>query len=304
MLAVPSLSLRIRKELREAAINHVDLSGALYVCEPGLYIDTDPIGEPSNLIEDAPDSWSAGTTSGMINPFSDTASVVLRLLLNDSDKSWRIHDLADAGGMSPGWVTTVARTLERRGYATRSQRGSGRDSDLRIADAVAALQDWTDAYTWRANHVTSYNVPFEYHELVQRIPALTDSMRTGVSEFPVALTLHSGADLYAAHVQHEQLHLYVQADAFVALNAWVRMQLHGQPAERSGNLHLLQPHYRRSVFVGASMRDGLPVVSAVQLYLDLVNYPLRGKEAADALARVVLGPAWQLSSEQLRRLLA
>jgi hypothetical protein len=58
------------------------------------------------------------------------------------------------------------------------------------------------------------------------------------------------------------------------------------------------------VFVGARMRNDLPVVSPVQLYLDLINYPVRGKEAADVLARAVLGPEWGLSSEQLRRLLA
>jgi hypothetical protein len=308
VLAVPLISPRLRRELRDVGINHVDLAGAAYVRERGLYIDVDPVRTPSRNSQMRASHIATDTTLETINPFSDAASVVLRLLLSDPDKAWRIQDLASAGAMNPGWVATIARAIESRGYAARSQRGSGRESDLQIADPVAALQDWTDVYTWRVNHMTSYNVPFEYHELTQRIRAFIKDMsaRGSSAEFPVALTLHSGADLYAAHVQHEQLHAYVQANAFTELDERIRIDLHGKAAERggSGNLHLLQPYYRRSVFVGASMRNDLPVVSPVQLYLDLINYPVRGKEAADVLARTVLGPEWSLSSEQMRRLLA
>jgi hypothetical protein len=308
VLAVPALSPRLRSELRDAGINHVDLEGAAYVSERGLYIDVDPARTPGRLSQMRTPHMPADAVLETINPFSDAASVVLRLLLSDPDRAWRIQDLASAGKMNPGWVATVARAIESRGYATRSQRGSGRESDLQIADPVAALQDWSDVYTWRANHMTSYNIPFEYHELTQRIGGFIEDISAGESsvEFPVALTLHSGADLYAAHVQHEQLHAYVQANAFTELDERIRIDFHGKAVDRggSGNLHLLQPYYRRSVFVGARMRNGLPVVSPVQLYLDLINYPVRGKEAADVLARAVLGPEWGLSSEQLRRLLA
>ena len=308
VLAVPALSPRLRRELRDAGINHVDLAGAAYVSERGLYIDVDPAHTPAGSSQAWASQMPADVVTETINPFSDAASVVLRLLLTDPDRAWRIQDLASAGKMNPGWVATVARAIESRGYATRSQRGSGRESDLQIADPVAALQDWTDVYTWRANHMTSYNVPLEYHELTQRIGALIKDIAARGSSvgFPAALTLHSGADLYAAHVQHEQLHVYVQAHAFTELDERIRVNFHGTAADHggSGNLHLLQPYYRRSAFVGASVRNDLPVVSPVQLYLDLVNYPVRGKEAADVLARAVLGPEWGLSPEQMRRLLA
>lgn len=308
VLAVPALSPRLRSELRNAGVNHVDLAGAAYVRERGLYIDVDPATIPDRRSQMRTSHMATDAAIEAINPFSDAASVVLRLLLSDPGRAWRIQDIASAGTMNPGWVATIARAIESRGYAKRSQRGSGRESDLQIADPVAALQDWTDVYTWRANHMTSYNVPFEYHELTQRIRAFIEniSARGASVECPVALTLHSGADLYAAHVQHEQLHAYVQPNAFTELDERIRIDFNGKAADRGegANLHLLQPYYRRSVFVGASMRNDLPVVSPVQLYLDLINYPVRGKEAADVLARTVLGPEWSLSSEQMRRLLA
>jgi hypothetical protein len=43
-------------------------------------------------------------------------------------------------------------------------------------------------------------------------------------------------------------------------------------------------------------------VSDVQLFLDLIHYPVRGPEAADALLTKRLGPRLGLSAPQLRAL--
>jgi hypothetical protein len=194
--------------------------------------------------------------------------------------------------------------LEERGYIQRTRRGSGRDSDLHLADPVTALHDWTEAYSWRMNPLVSYNVPLEYREITQRIPALlrgaTDADHADVSH---ALTLLSAADLYAAHVQQEHVHLYVGTEALAVIDDHVRRMWHGEPIDRGGNLHLVQPYYRRSVFFDARTIRDVPVVSPVQLYLDLAHYPVRGPEAASVLARTVLGPELGLSSDQVRGLI-
>jgi hypothetical protein len=307
LLAVPALSDRAQHELRAIGVNYVDLTGTVYIREPGLYID---IGSPSvaggsaEAFQEEPTIHLSSVDA--VNPFTDAASMVLRLLLHDPSRAWRIQDLANAGAMSAGWVTTVARALESRGYATRSQHGSGRDSDLRIADPVATLQDWSAAYSWRANTIVSYSVPFEYSEILQRLPAICN--RVGLADaddrLQLGLTLLSGAERYAAHVQHEQVHLYASAQALAPFTDLVQRTLHGEVVAQGGNLHVLQPYYRRSVFVHARIIGGFPVISPVQLYLDLIRYPVRGPEAATVLARAVLGPAWRLSPDQVLELSA
>jgi hypothetical protein len=140
----------------------------------------------------------------------------------------------------------------------------------------AALEDWSTHYQWKRNRVESYVAPFEYVDLLSRLMKIND-VRKGT-----ALTLHSGADQVAPHVQHGQVHLYVGASGY-HLHADLRDDLHLERTPSGGNFHLIEPYYRRSVFVGKRFVNGLPVVSDVQLYLDLVSSPVRGHEAAQVL---------------------
>jgi len=48
-------------------------------------------------------------------------------------------------------------------------------------------------------------------------------------------------------------------------------------------LILVRPYYRNSAFYDGRRIDGLPVVSDIQLYLDLYGYPVRGREQAEHL---------------------
>ncbi len=55
-----------------------------------------------------------------------------------------------------------------------------------------------------------------------------------------------------------------------------------QPTELGGNVYLIQP-YDEGVFYATQKAQGIHVVSNVQLYVDLYNYPARGREAAEHL---------------------
>jgi hypothetical protein len=53
------------------------------------------------------------------------------------------------------------------------------------------------------------------------------------------------------------------------------------------------PYYSDSVWWALERRRGLPVVSALQLALDLWHYPLRGREQAEHLLETQLRPLWE-----------
>jgi hypothetical protein len=56
-----------------------------------------------------------------------------------------------------------------------------------------------------------------------------------------------------------------------------------EEARQGENVVLMLPYYRHSVFYGRQKAKDLWVVSDIQLYLDLHNYPIRGLEQAEHL---------------------
>jgi hypothetical protein len=267
LLAAPVLPARVRAELRERRINHVDLSGNVFIREPGWYVwlEADRKPPPKRL-------WDARA----LNPFSKKASLVLRELLEQPDRAWGIREIAAETGLSAGHASDAARELVRRGYAREDQ---GRTS---LGDGVAALRDWVGVYHWSKNRVSSFIVPFEYGELGAKLKGAMDA--AGVR---FALTMLAGADRIAPHVQHGQMHLYVPEAQAAITREVVKQKLFGERVHTGGNLHVVTPYYGDAVFRGAREVDGMPIVSPVQLFLDLTGFPLRGSEAARMLA---LGP--------------
>jgi hypothetical protein len=59
------------------------------------------------------------------------------------------------------------------------------------------------------------------------------------------------------------------------------------PPSEEGKLVLLRPYYRHAIWDGVRFLAKIPVVSDIQLALDLWHYPVRGIEQAEViLARV------------------
>jgi len=56
--------------------------------------------------------------------------------------------------------------------------------------------------------------------------------------------------------------------------------------ETGGNVSIVLP-YDEGVFYGVSQVGGVKIVSKVQLYVDLFNYPARGEEAAEMMLRAL-----------------
>ena len=56
--------------------------------------------------------------------------------------------------------------------------------------------------------------------------------------------------------------------------------------EKGGNVSMVLP-YDKGVVYGVNQAGGVNVVSKVQLYIDLFNYPARGEEAAEIVLRAL-----------------
>ncbi len=99
------------------------------------------------------------------------------------------------------------------------------------------------------------------------------------------LTLHSAAHLVSSHASFNALHLYT--DSLRHKQAVIN-QLALEKVDHGGNVFLLHPYYKYSYSFGQQKVNGLWMVSDLQLYLDLYNYPIRGREQAEFLYEIRL----------------
>lgn len=279
LLVLPKTPRAVRSRLREAGINHADLTGTIYLRAPGIRIDIAGTRRPPRL-----------STQQRVNPFSKRASLVVRALLTKRGPGQGVTALAEHLGLAKGWVSQVCSELVARDWVESTEHG------LMVKDSVSLLRAWSLEYTWRDNESYGFTVPFEHDELLKRLPLALAGLRWG-------LTLQSGAGLVVPHVHYQgQLHLYVDPAHHTVATKRVEDLLHGELSVKGGNLQLMGPYYGPATFYDLRQRGQLPVVSPVQLFLDLAYFPVRGAETATALARGVLERELDLEPADVRRL--
>ncbi len=266
VIASPYLSPASQQLLRDANAAFIDYAGNAWLAAPGIHIDRRGFANPGK------------EERGQRDVFSDKASLALRTLLvarapmgvreiasNVSSKDEQIR-------LTPGYVSKVVGELERRGYAAWS------DEKIVLRHAQELLRDWTSAYRGRRRPS-----PQTYFVLAPSaedlLPRIAESFDANGADY--VFTGHAGASLVDRHAVFDVVDIYVRGleDAALAL-----ADLGARRVERGGNVNISVPYYRESAFYDCQMsKGGMKVVSDLQLYLDLYDYPVRGREQAEHL---------------------
>lgn len=260
---------RLHDELRRAHLNFVDMSGTVHLSLRDILVDRTNLRVPV----------VRGAVRQSFDPFSDRGSLIVRKLIETlaEERTWGVREIAADAGVSPATATRVVRELERHGVQVQRR---GRSADVRLTDPSALFAAWTRAYDWTRNPSVAFNAPMGDPT---RFLARTSSAWRGPRW---ALALQAGAARVAPLATWTRAHLYVDVPDGAALIKVGEAQ-GWEPAE-GGNVVLLRPWYRTSVWHGLRKIAGLPVVSALQLALDLWHYPLRGREQAEHLLETVV----------------
>lgn len=109
--------------------------------------------------------------------------------------------------------------------------------------------------------------------------------RKPCKEYRWALTLQAGASLLAPHAIWDHAHFYVDTGSRSGLLEMGK-RLGWEPSP-TGKVTVMLPYYRKSLWSGVRQVKGKPVVSTLQLVLDLWHYPVRGREQGEHLLDVV-----------------
>ena len=254
-----------RELCKRYRIAYVDLAGNCYLEWGDVYIDKAREGPSSRMPKRAK------------SLFSDKASLVIRATLEDVGRPQRVRELARQLSLSPAWVSQVLRRLISAGYAARVDKGTI------ISRPLDLLNDWAQSYSFaRRNNLRSFFCEAPNPQAVITRVASVPTHAIG----RYALTLHAGASLVAPYSEFHEVHIYIDSSGLREQTERVwKETLDLQPVETGGNVYLTWPYYKEGAFHGRRNVEGVWVASDIQLYVDLYNYPIRGREQAEYLMR-------------------
>lgn len=249
--------------LRSNNLGFVDLSGNCYLAFDNV------------LIEKEGKRNVRPSTRPLRSLFAPRASRVVRVLLTEPGRPWRLEELARAAMVSLGHAHNVVKRLEELAWAERDDH-----QRLRLTKPADLLEHWAESYSYRDNEIHSYAVP----ERVTRKFMHEVARAAEAAGRRYAFTIHAGALLVAPHLRVPAIHCYLEGDP-----SPVAAALGLRPVtEADATLHLLTP-YDAGVFYGVLDKGGLKVVGLAQLYVDLMHYERRGREQAEHLRREAMG---------------
>lgn len=267
VFVAPYISPTSAQMLKEASIGYVDFAGNCFLNFAKIFIRID--GKPNPF----PQKKELRTL------FSPKASRIIRILLNKPFTAWRIEELSKKAEVSLGLVAKAKKVLLNKEWIDEKPVG------FALVKPQEILQEWASQYSYRRNRVLDFysmkdeaTVERELNEYCSR------------KKIPFALTLFSGASRIAPYTRFKRVFAYVENVTEEMKNTI------GLKGVMTGpNITLMEP-YDEGVFYGTTKYDQIPVVSPIQLYLDLNSYKGRGEEAAQFLYEQVIEPLWSQKS--------
>ncbi|HLP59408.1 MAG TPA: type IV toxin-antitoxin system AbiEi family antitoxin [Candidatus Deferrimicrobium sp.] len=209
------------------------------------------------------------------NIFADKATLILRQMIKQPDKKWVVRDFVGSQPISLGMASEVLLALEKAGYVEREKKGAF--SFTILTNKNKLIQDWTKFYDFRLNTVKLFYNP------KLKLNALKDFFKQRNIEDRYALTLHTGANFTTSYVKTENIYLYIDKSISDKVFLDFIQQLNLKQLVHGGNVYLVTPYYKTSVFHGSRKIRGFTIVSNLQLYLDLYHFQPRGAEHAEFL---------------------
>ncbi len=252
----PYISPEAGKICEEAGIGYLDLAGNCLLSFETIYIRQS--GAPNPKIQ----------KRDLRSLYSPKAERVLRALLNEPQRAWKMSEMAQAVGISLGQVANVKKLLLDREWISTPADG------MRLARPTELMDEWAQAYHFGRNAALDGYAMAEIPEIEAQLAETSQQLH-----LRYALTGFSSAARIAPMVRYPRASAYVKGDIRALIQA-----LGWKPVTSGANVSLLVP-YDDGVFYGAKDVEGVAITAPVQTYLDLQSQRGRGQEAAQAVRK-------------------
>lgn len=263
VLFAPYVSPNAAEICAKEGIGYLDLSGNCRLCFGQVYVERE--GKPNQFLR----------KRDLRSLYSARATRILRVLLTNPKKEWKVVELAEEADVSLGHVANVKKLLADHEWIRTEPRG------ITLNKPEELLSEWAENYSFRQNEIRDY---YSFNNSSGVEVALAELCATKGIRY--ALTGFSGAVRMAPAVRYQRVYAYVDC----ALED-VALQLKLKEVAGGANVTLLSA-YDEGVFYGLREFEGIRTASPVQIYLDLLSLRGRGEEAARSLLEEVIKPEW------------
>lgn len=259
LFIAPYLSARAQALCREYDTGFIDLEGNARLVSGGIFIDRQVAGKP------------AAERRELRSLFKPKSAQVLRLMLREPRRAWRVVELAEAAGVSLGHASNVRSGLLEREWAQVSREG------VCLSDPDALLDAWQAAYAPPVGrrhgfYTTLHGTAFE--SAVRELHPAPGAGSTALASF-------SAAQWLAPYGRTGTQYFYADEMGLERLRSVLKLS----GASKGENVVvtvLEDPGPFRDTVEPA---PGVLCTSPVQTFLDLAVAGERGREAADHLRR-------------------
>ncbi|MDR5760084.1 hypothetical protein [Caballeronia sp. LZ035] len=254
----PYISPAVRQLCSAERVSYLDLQGNTRIAFDGVFIE--------RIVADKPQAEHRELKS----LFRPKSAQVLRAMLREPDRAWRVSDLADVSGVSLGHVSNVRNGLLDREWARTS------DDGLVLRAPAALLDAWRDSYTAPAGEQLRFYTPLHGSALED---AARDALRAPDAAGHAAFASFSAAQWLAPYGRTGTHYFYADETGLRALQAALKLA----PAAKGENVSVVMPKDPALLTDTIEPAPGALCTSPVQTWLDLCIAGERGAEAADHL---------------------
>lgn len=266
VFVAPYLSPNVQALCREQGIGFLDLEGNVRLTFDGIFID--------RQVANKPDSERRELKS----LFRPKSAQVLRVLLRDPTRTWRVVELAEAAAVSVGHVSNVRSGLLDREWAKVSEGG------LFLSKPDALLDEWASAYAPPAGKRLSFYTTLHGGALED---AARQALHAADEGGQAAFASYSAAQWLAPYARTGTHYFYADLKGLERLRAVLDLS----SVSKGQNVIVTLPKDTGLFRDTVEPAPGVVCTSPVQTYLDLRVAGERGAEAADHLRKEML--AWQ-----------
>jgi hypothetical protein len=261
VVAAPFITSEGAMVCQEENVGYYDLAGNCRLVFGDYYVERS--GRPNPFRKDH---------VGASNLYGPKSERVLRVLFGGQE--WKVVPLAGRANVSTGTVSIVRNLLLEREWAKEGPGG------LKLTQPQKLLTDWAAVWKRRRETPKTYFTLKPLAEIEGEMARFADQRH---AQF--ALTGAAGAWRVAPMTRYNRTQVYWDGDPAVLATG-----IGLKPVDTGANVHVFAPR-DEGVFFDKQDLVGLPIVSSLQLYLDLQRDPARGEEAAEHIWNVRLFPA-------------
>ena len=260
MIVSPYLSPESRAICKAHNVAYLDLFGNAHLAFDSVYIDRAVPGKPKS------------ETRALRSIFTPKAGAVLRVMLRDPGRAWRVADLAEKADVSIGHVSNVRKYLLEREWIEKQ------DDGVVLIRPDALLKTWRENYHRPSGHRIAGYTHLHGEQLEKRLSGTLNPY----SQRPRAIySLHSAAQWFAPYGRDGAYTFYADETGVQTLTEAL-----GLASVAKGANVVIRVLKDESLFDDAiEPAPDISCTSPIVTYLDLWNGNDRDREAAEYIAR-------------------